>query len=423
MADFETATRIAGAREVGAACPVCQTAIADGSPISVCRSCGAVHHEACWRKAGRCATYECAPGHQVLAADAAPALRITADDIASARPLAVAAMYPSARNGSSGLPAARRSSVNRLAVASFVTALLGIPLFGVITGIVAVVLAAIALGAIRATHQRGLVWAVLGMVLGLVDAVGWMIFLTLVLTGSAPIIHMRDFQPDLSTLNDLDPTIARAMRSNVLIQGVLGPSTHLGSGVILRIKDGQADILTNRHVVDPEFTASPEGVRAGNVSGSLSVQLVGQEQENGTVTWLAPEGIDLAVIRVPCTTDEARFAVWKQSQHLRVGDPVFAIGNPHGLGWTHTQGAISQFRLKDAGAHKLRVIQMQTAVNPGNSGGGLYDQQGNLVGIVTWSQDKRVSEGLNFAIAMESILPLLPGDLATPSPVKEKSKP
>ena len=68
---------------------------------------------------------------------------------------------------------------------------------------------------------------------------------------------------------------------------------------------------------------------------------------------------------------------------------------------------------------RLRVIQMQTAVNPGNSGGGLYDQKGDLVGIVTWSQDKRVSEGLNFAIAMESVLPLLPGDLAAPPEKKD----
>jgi serine protease Do len=213
------------------------------------------------------------------------------------------------------------------------------------------------------------------------------------------------------------------MRSNVLIQGRAGLGVHLGSGVILRIKDGWADVLTNRHVADPDFAADPEGVRAGVAGGHLMVQLVGQDAREGTVTWIAPDGVDLAIVRVSCSTDEARSATWKPKTLLTVGDPVFAIGNPHGLGWTHTQGTISQFRIKEAGTRRLRVIQMQTAVNPGNSGGGLYDQKGDLVGIVTWSQDKRVSEGLNFAIALESVLPLFPGDLAEPIVVKGKSKP
>jgi S1-C subfamily serine protease len=306
-----------------------------------------------------------------------------------------------------------------LAIASLITALAGVPLFGVLTGLVAVVLGAMALGGIRGGNQRGLAWAAAGLLLGLVDVVGWVVFLAMFFTGGIPLVHMQDMQPDLSSFKDLDPKIGRAMRSNVLIEGRAGMGVHLGSGVILRIKDGWADVLTNRHVADPDFAADPEGVRAGGAGGHLTVQLVGQDAREGTVTWIAPDGVDLAILRVACSTDEARSAAWKQKTSLRVGDPVFAIGNPHGLGWTHTQGTISQFRTKESGVHRLRVIQMQTAVNPGNSGGGLYDQKGDLVGIVTWSQDKRVSEGLNFAIAMESVLPLLPGDLAVPPEEKD----
>ena len=65
------------------------------------------------------------------------------------------------------------SGVNGLAIASFVCALAGIPLFGIITGLVAVVLAVIALGAIRTTSQRGLGLALSGLLLGLADVVGW----------------------------------------------------------------------------------------------------------------------------------------------------------------------------------------------------------------------------------------------------------
>jgi S1-C subfamily serine protease len=339
-------------------------------------------------------------------------MRITADELA-------AAAYAGMRSIPVPPSAPKQPRTNRLAIASFIIAVAGIPLFGVLTGLVAVVVAAMALGALRGGTQRGLAWAAAGLLLGLADAVGWVIFLAVMLMGHAPPIQLSDMRPDVASFKDLDPIIGRAMRSNVMIQGQAGLGVHIGSGVILRIKNGWADVLTNRHVVDPNFTADPEGVRAGGGFGNLTVQLVGQEPIEGAVTWIAPDGVDLAIVRVACSSDEARSARWKAKIPLKVGEPVFAIGNPHGLGWTHTQGTISQFRIKDEGTHKVRVIQMQTAVNPGNSGGGLYDRDGELVGIVTWSQDKRVSEGLNFAIALESALPLFPGDLAQPPQTKD----
>ncbi len=411
VSDFESAVRIAGARETGARCPVCQIALESGDPVVVCPACGAAHPGTCWSVQNRCASYECAPGRQELAPTAVPAFRITTEEIASARPLATRAFLGS--RASPGLPRApSQPRTNRLAVAAFITALAGIPLFGVVTGLVAVVLGALALGSIRGGNQRGVGWAAAGLLLGLVDATGWLVFLILALSGGAPNIHMQDFEPDPSTFNNLDPAIARGMRSNVLIQGKSGFSSHLGSGVIMAIDQGSAYVLTNRHVADPDFTAEPEAVRGGRGGANLTVQLVGQSAREGVLTWVAPDKIDLAIVRVSCSTDEVQAAKWNVKPVLKVGDPVFAIGNPQGLGWTHTQGTISQFRIKEAGAYKLRVIQMQTAVNPGNSGGGLYDQKGELVGIVTWSQDKRISEGLNFAIALESVMPLITKQLA-----------
>jgi S1-C subfamily serine protease len=97
---------------------------------------------------------------------------------------------------------------------------------------------------------------------------------------------------------------------------------------------------------------------------------------------------------------------------MKVGETVFAIGNPYQLGWTHTQGVISQMRSQDFDTHRVRVIQMQAAINPGNSGGGLYDSDGYLLGINTWTADKSVSEGIGFAIALDSLLELAPPPLA-----------
>ena len=87
---------------------------------------------------------------------------------------------------------------------------------------------------------------------------------------------------------------------------------------------------------------------------------------------------------------------------MKVGESVFAIGNPHGLGWSHTQGVISQLRTRNS-LPPIRIIQTQAAINPGNSGGGLYDQEGYLLGINTWTADKRVSEGIGFAIALDTL--------------------
>jgi serine protease Do len=94
-----------------------------------------------------------------------------------------------------------------------------------------------------------------------------------------------------------------------------------------------------------------------------------------------------------------------------VGKGVFAVGNPHGLGWTHTEGVISQLRLQDRGGWRIRIVQTSAAVNPGNSGGGLYDKNGMLIGINTWANDRRVSEGISFAIAFDSFLALKPPQL------------
>ena len=99
---------------------------------------------------------------------------------------------------------------------------------------------------------------------------------------------------------------------------------------------------------------------------------------------------------------------------MKVGETVFAIGNPHQLGWTQTQGVISQFRTRTIDDRRIRVIQTQAAINQGNSGGGLYDQEGYCLGINTWTADKRVSEGIGFAIALDTLFDLAPPPLGQP---------
>lgn len=108
---------------------------------------------------------------------------------------------------------------------------------------------------------------------------------------------------------------------------------------------------------------------------------------------------------------QAQETAWQLGRSMKVGASVFAIGNPHSLGWSHTQGVISQLRTQEFDSRQVRMIQTQASINPGNSGGGLYDQAGYLLGINTWTADKSTSEGIGFAIAIENLIDLAPPQL------------
>ena len=161
-------------------------------------------------------------------------------------------------------------------------------------------------------------------------------------------------------------------------------------------------------VRDVTFTA-----RAGEVTGYLGPNGSGKSTTLKMITGLIePSAGQILFNGEPISpVADALVARWRPARSAKIGDAVFAVGNPHGLGWSHTTGTISQFRLQDHGGTKLRVIQTQTAVNPGNSGGGLYAAaDGSLIGIVTWKQDERTGEGLNFAISLDALTDLLPAD-------------
>ncbi len=293
-------------------------------------------------------------------------------------------------------------------------------LAGILGGILAVVLAGIALGGIHHSGRRGVGIAVTSIVLGLAATVGSIV---LVASSSLPegrlAISINDFEPDADSLNHMIPTIARAVRANALIEtrigGVLG-GQGIGSGVIMLIENNSALILTNRHVVDPGFGAKEaEPEKPGLPDGRLQVKLIGQPTHPGRVVWIAPDEIDLAMVRVAVDGTGAEAAEWKPDTELVVGSEVFTVGNPEHLDWSHTRGSISQLRLQTRGDRKIHVIQTDAALNHGNSGGGLYDKSGTLIGINTWIAGERTAQGLGFSIALRSLLELSPPGLHQPA--------
>jgi len=287
----------------------------------------------------------------------------------------------------------------------------GAALFGLAVGLGAVVLGCVALARPARPRLRGTGLAVGGIIVGIIAVAGCVAFMTDA-AGPDANFAVAAFEPDAEALEKLAPPLQRAMKANVLVEGRtgwkgLGGQT-IGSGVILRISGGQAYVVTNRHVVDHGFTEGASGSRGIAAGGPFKIKLIGQSPQPASVVWVAPDGIDLAIASVAILSDDPQSAEWVNDPDAKIGDEVFAVGNPHGLGWTHTTGAISQFRQQISRGRTIRVIQTNTAINPGNSGGGLYDRQGRLVGITTWTQDKRVAEGLSFAIAFETLLKLNP---------------
>jgi Do/DeqQ family serine protease len=161
-------------------------------------------------------------------------------------------------------------------------------------------------------------------------------------------------------------------------------ATNLGSGVIV---SPAGYILTNHHVVE---TADEIEVALSD-GKKLLAKVVGNDPET-----------DLAVLRV--NADQLPAITFGQSEQLRVGDVVLAIGNPFGFGQTVTSGIVSAIGRSGLHINTFEnFIQTDAAINPGNSGGALVDVQGNLVGINTAIYSRTGgSMGIGFAIPVST---------------------
>ena len=159
-----------------------------------------------------------------------------------------------------------------------------------------------------------------------------------------------------------------------------------GSGVILT-EDGY--IATCAHVVD-----GAKSVKVTlNDDTSYDATIVGTDTKN-----------DIAIIKIDATGLTP--AIVGDSETLTVGSEVIAIGNPLGeLRGTATAGIISAVnRTIEVEGQTMTLVQTDAAISPGNSGGGLFDATGKLIGIVNAKVSDSRAEGLGFAIPVNSVL-------------------
>jgi serine protease Do len=178
-----------------------------------------------------------------------------------------------------------------------------------------------------------------------------------------------------------------------------GPVTQrggsLGSGFIVS-PDGY--IVTNNHVVAP---ARPDAVVE-----QITVTLADRTEFEAEVVGRDVVS-DIALLKIT-PTRPLPFVRFADSTRVRVGDWVLAIGNPFGLGGTVTAGIVSALHRNIGAGLYDRYIQTDTAINSGNSGGPMFDLNGNVIGINTALYSPTGGNiGIGFAIPAEQIRPVV----------------
>lgn len=211
------------------------------------------------------------------------------------------------------------------------------------------------------------------------------------------------------------PSIVAITSKTLITSGNYGPwfewnnqsqyTEGAGSGIVISKSDDKLYILTNNHVV--------EG------SSELIVQFINEKSVDATIVGTS-ERKDLAVISIPLsdldddTIDSIKIATIGSSDELKVGNGIIAIGNALGYGQSVTTGVVSALnREVSIDDYTYEMIQIDAAINGGNSGGALLNSKGEVVGInsAKYSSSGSLSsasiEGMGFAIPISDVEDLI----------------
>lgn len=184
-------------------------------------------------------------------------------------------------------------------------------------------------------------------------------------------------------------------------------SESAGSGIIIGENDTELLICTNNHVVEDSDTLTVTFID----DESYEAQVKGTDKEN-----------DLAVVAVKLddisddTRSKIKIAKYGDSDSLRVGEQVVAIGNALGYGQSVTTGIVSALNRditasedgSEASATTYQdLIQTDAAINPGNSGGALLNMNGEVIGINSAKASESGVEGMGYAIPISKAMPIL----------------
>jgi len=164
---------------------------------------------------------------------------------------------------------------------------------------------------------------------------------------------------------------------------MIGSGNSLGSGFII---SPNGKIITNSHVVGK--------------NSEVRIKLSSGESYVGRVLKKGVPPLDIALLKINIA-DYSDYLTLNKHSPCQVGAEVLAIGQPHGLKYTVTKGIVSNCDLAEPNFHKIKYIQTDTAISPGNSGGPLINNQGEVLGVNTLILSN--SESIGFAIEIDTV--------------------
>jgi S1-C subfamily serine protease len=171
----------------------------------------------------------------------------------------------------------------------------------------------------------------------------------------------------------------------------------MGTGVVI---NASGDILTNWHVI--------EGYSAAVIffKPMASADIANSKVDVASVV-AQSEVADLALLRLSKASPSIASIPIGSISSVQVGEDIHVIGHPIGNPWSYSTGVVSQIRdgyawtYEDGSKHQARVLQLQTAISPGNSGGPVLDDQGRLLGLIAMSSQG--GQNLDYAVAADVI--------------------
>jgi S1-C subfamily serine protease len=224
--------------------------------------------------------------------------------------------------------------------------------------------------------------------------------------------------------------VAGATERDVAVRGGLDAEELATIGLFERTRDSVVFISTRARVQNP-WTRNVFQVPQGSGSGFIwddaghvvtnfhvirgasgaTVRLADGRDYEAALVGVSPAH-DIAVLRIGLDFEAPPPVPLGSSGSLRVGQKVFAIGNPFGLDWSLTTGIVSALDRSlpsDSGVTIEHLIQTDAAINPGNSGGPLLDSAGRLVGINTAIYSPSgASAGIGFAVPVDTVNRVVP---------------
>ena len=221
--------------------------------------------------------------------------------------------------------------------------------------------------------------------------------------------QIPDFYPGSGQGNTENiPELQQTLLSTVMIISEYSSGASAGSGIIYQIdkEKGDAYIVTNQHVV----------YSGDQVSSNIKIYLFGMVLESYAIKATYVGGstaYDIAVLKIEGSevlkNSYSKAATLGKSADVRVFDTVYTVGNPEASGFSATQGIISvrtenlDLEGADGDVISLRVMRVDAAVNHGNSGGGLYDARGRLIGIVSAKTQGDDVDNMGYAIPIDLV--------------------